>query len=48
MRLTLLQHGPDLIASEEEKFIFVIGITFGSFWLEMIGNWLHEHVIDSK
>jgi death-on-curing protein len=45
MRLFLISNKIDIIASEEEKFEFVISSATGNKKYEEIVNWLKSHII---
>jgi len=42
MRLTLLKNGMDIIASEEDKYNFVINIAAGKLEYDKIKDWIRE------
>ena len=44
MRLTLLNEGMDILATEEEKYEFVIEIASGKIDYESILNWIKIHL----
>ena len=43
MRLMLLDHGLDIIASQDEKYDFVIGIASGKLEFDHICNWITKN-----
>lgn len=43
MRLMIMNTGKDIIATEEEKFQFVIGIAKGSLKFDSILEWINKH-----
>ncbi len=45
MRLILIQNNLDILASEEEKYKFVISASTGEFHFEEIKKWLEKHTI---
>jgi death-on-curing protein len=47
MRLTLLSDGMDIIASEDEKYDFVIKIAQGIFKYPDILNWINSKIIEN-
>ena len=44
MRLTLMQSGEDIIATEEEKYKFVIQIASGEMEFEDIKAWIGSKI----
>jgi len=44
MRLTLMESGLDIEASEEEKYLFVIGIAKGELKLDEICDWIKKNL----
>jgi death-on-curing protein len=44
MRLILMESGLDIEASEEEKYLFVIGIAKGELKLNEICNWITKNL----
>ncbi|MBK8550175.1 MAG: type II toxin-antitoxin system death-on-curing family toxin [Ignavibacteria bacterium] len=44
MRLLLLENGLDIVASQDEKYDFVISIASGKFSFEEIKNWLENKI----
>jgi len=44
MRLLLLDNGLDIIANQDEKFDFVIGIASGRLDFGQICNWIKKHL----
>ena len=44
MRLTLMQHGFDITASQLEKYEFVLAVTKGEITIDGIKNWLSNRV----
>jgi len=44
MRLLLLEHGKDILASEEEKYQLVISVASGQNGFKEIVEWIQKHV----
>ena len=45
MRLTLMQHGIDIVATEDEKYTFIIQIASGKLEFEEIKGWISRKLI---
>jgi len=48
MRLTLLDWGYDIKASEDEKYEMVIAASMGKLNFDEIKAWLNQHLIKNK
>jgi death on curing protein len=47
MRLLLLENGYDISASQEEKYLFVIGIASGNYKAEQIRQWIKSKLVST-
>ena len=45
MRLLLMKYHCDIVASQDEKYSFIIGIATGQLKTEQIKNWLEQHAV---
>lgn len=43
LRIFLIQNGIDILASQEEKYVFIIGVASGTLKYEQILDWLQKH-----
>ena len=48
MRLILLQNNLDIIASQDEKYNFVLSASKGEFRFDEIRKWLNDHVAEKS
>ena len=46
MRLILMQYGKDIIATQDEKYGFIIDIASGQASFEAILSWIQKHLTD--
>ncbi|MFP9113586.1 hypothetical protein ACLI1A_06570 [Flavobacterium sp. RHBU_3] len=45
MRMFLLKEGQDIMASQEEKYRFVIEVTEGKHTIDSIREWIAAHLV---
>lgn len=45
MRYLLLQNGDDIMASQEEKYLFVMDVASGKMTIAEISIWIKDHLI---
>lgn len=43
LRIFLIQNGIDILASQEEKYVFIIGVASGTLKYDQILDWLQKH-----